>query len=107
MTRRTIYTGASFAGFLLGVALLFTAAYAQNNPKEDARDLATSLLPDIQAGAEAPPDADSVPGFVTDDPAETGYYASPASIDADAAAAELHTMPIDWTSVMARARRAS
>lgn len=74
-------------GFIAGALLVGSAALAQSDPKEEGEDLARSLQPAVQDAARAAPTADSVPGFVTDDPAETGYYADPDAIGADAAVA--------------------
>ena len=85
-------TLAPFAILYVAIAILTlwvaiaTSARAQD-PKQEAEDLANSLLPTVHDAASQPPTTDSVPGFSTDNPAETSYYSSPASIGGDAALA--------------------
>lgn len=72
---------------IIGAYLLASSAFAQADPKQEGKDLAKSLLPAVQNAAKAAPTPDSVPGFVTADPAQTDYYDDPDAIDSDAALA--------------------
>lgn len=80
---------------LMGAAVIlfafFVPANAQDMTRDEAQDeaeaLAAGLEAEVQDGATQTVDGDSVPGFVTDDPAATAHYGSPAGLESAGLAA--------------------
>lgn len=82
---------AAFAKIIIGVAgaILFFVVPAtvsaqdmtRDEAKAEADDLAAGLEGEVRASATQTVDAESVPSFVTDDPAETDHYSNPEGLE--------------------------
>ena len=80
------------------------AKYLVDHPEETG----TTFVTDYVTGKWIRPErALFVPVLLNRDTGESDYRAFVNRADADATAFELHTAPIDWTNVMARARKVS
>lgn len=77
------------SGALLAIMVAMTSAPAQVDPKTQAQDLAGNLQADLEGNATRPVTADTVPGYVTDDPAETTYFDAPDTIEGAATSASV------------------
>ncbi|MEL6210383.1 MAG: hypothetical protein AAFR44_09425, partial [Pseudomonadota bacterium] len=86
---------ASIYKAVMGAALILLAFFVPANAQDMTRDEATDeaeavaagLEAEVQDGATQTVDADSVPGFVTDDPAATGHYGAPSGLESAGVAA--------------------
>jgi hypothetical protein len=77
------------------------AKYLADHPGETG----TTFVTDYATGKWVQPDrALFVPVVVNRNTGESDYHAFANKADADAAAAESHTVPIDWTAVLKNAR---
>lgn len=77
------------------------AKYLADHPAETG----TTFVTDYATGKWVTPDrALFVPVVVNQDTGERDYRAYSVKADADAAAAELHSAPIDWKTVLEKAR---
>jgi hypothetical protein len=77
------------------------ARYLADHPEETG----TTFVADYTTGKLVRPDrALFVPVLLNRDTGERDYRAYLQKADADAAAAELHSVPVDWTTVLGRAR---